>query len=342
MQSTPPLPFDAAALVAWLTPRLPGDWSRLSITQFVGGQSNPTYRLDAGTARYVLRKKPPGQLLPSAHAVDREFRVLAALAGSAVPVPRAHLYCDDATLIGTPFYVMDCVDGRVLKEPRLPGMTSAERTALYDAMNATIAALHSLDPAAIGLADFGRHGNYYARQVTRWTEQYRRSQTDPINAMERLIEWLPRNLPARETVALVHGDFRIENLVIDARVPRILAVLDWELSTLGDPLGDLAYNCLWFRLPPLAFGGLADVPLHDAGIPDERAYLDAYCRRTGRDGIANWSFYVAFAFFRLAAILQGVMRRALDGNASSPDAIARGRLAGLCAELGCAAIDESR
>jgi aminoglycoside phosphotransferase (APT) family kinase protein len=323
--------LDTAALAPYLAKHLPGDWATLAAEQFVGGQSNPTFRLDAGAESYVLRKKPPGVLLPSAHAIDREYRVLRALGGSKVPVPRALHYCEDASLIGTPFYIMDYVAGRVFRDPRLPGLAEAERAAIYDAMNEVAAQLHALDVGAAGLADFGRPDHYLTRQIERWMKQYRASETRTLPAMERLIEWLPRHMPATSAVALVHGDLRLENMVFDAREPRLLAVLDWELATLGDPLADLAYNCLPWRLPARAFGGMRDEILC-AGIPNESAYTGAYFRRTGSAHLADWRFYLAFALFRLAAILQGVLRRALDGNGASTDAVERGLLGEVCAE----------
>ncbi|MBN9068764.1 MAG: phosphotransferase [Rhizobiales bacterium] len=332
LSSSSPAGFDRKQLGAYLAGRLDGDWQNLDLVQFVGGQSNPTFLLKAGANRYVLRKKPAGKLLPSAHAVDREYRIMSALANTDVPVPAMRLFCDDEGVIGTPFFIMDFVDGRVVKDAALPDALSAERRATFEAMGEAIAALHNVDVDAAGLSDYGRPEGYYSRQVARWTKQYRASETSRIDPMEHLIEWLPENLPAGERPALVHGDFRMENLILHRDEPRVLAVLDWELSTLGDPLGDLAYNCLPWHLPPHAFGGFIgrDLP----GLPEESDYLAAYCKRTGRDGIDGWSFYVAFALFRLAAILQGVYRRALDGNAASPDAMERGRLAGLCAEQG--------
>jgi aminoglycoside phosphotransferase (APT) family kinase protein len=331
--------IDIDALRAWLSPRLAGDWSALRVTPFTNGQSNPTFLLAAGDTRYVLRKKPPGVLLPSAHAIDREYRVISALGRTGFPVPRPELYCEDAGVIGTPFYVMEHVAGLVTDNPALPAQTPAQRTAIYAAMADVLARLHTTDPDAAGLADFGRRDGYYARQVSRWAEQYRRSATDPMPAMDRLIAWLQAHLPAAERSTIVHGDYRMENLVVDPATGTVRAVLDWELATLGDPHADLAYCCLWFRLPRHAFGGLAGLPLAELGIPDEATFVARYARATGRDGIPGWNFHVAFAFFRLAAILQGILRRALDGNAAAPDAMARGRLAPLCADLGCAAID---
>ncbi len=322
--------LDTVALAHRLAPNLPGDWGRIELSPFVGGQSNPTFRLAAGDALYVLRKKPNGVLLPSAHAIDREFRLLSSLAASGLKLPKVHLYCDDATVIGTPFYVMEHLDGRVFRDPRLPDLGPVDRAAVYDEMNRAIAMLHGVDFVASGLADFGRAENYLQRQIERWTKQYRATETRVLPAMERLIEWLPAHLPAAAATTLVHGDFRLENLIFHPTEPRLLGIVDWELATLGHPLADLAYNCLPYHLPEFAFGGMRDEALA-AGIPDETDYLARYCRRAGRTSVGDWGFYVAFALFRLAAILQGVLKRALDGNAASPDGLARGRLGEVCA-----------
>lgn len=330
--------LDAKALAVYLAERLDGNWADLRIEQFVGGQSNPTYLLTAGSRRYVLRKRPHGTLLPSAHAIDREYRVMSALAETGVPVPAVRLFCTDTAILGTTFFVMDYVAGRVAKDNAVPGETAANRAAIYDAMNATLAALHTVDVARAGLSDYGRPAGYYGRQVKRWTEQYRVTQTGSVEEMERLIEWLPQHLPPDFGVSIVHGDYRLENLILHPTEPKVLAVLDWELSTLGDPLGDLAYNCFPWHLPPRVFHGLKGTPFTASGIPSEADYLAAYCRRTGRAGIDDWHFYVAFALFRLAAILQGVLKRALNGNASSPDAKERGSHYVDCAQAGWHAI----
>jgi aminoglycoside phosphotransferase (APT) family kinase protein len=310
------------------------------LTKFPGGQSNPTYLLEGAeeaegvTSRYVLRRKPPGPLLPSAHAVEREYRVMQALAGSGVPVPRVHLLCEDPSVIGTAFYVMDHVEGRSLWDPSLPGMSPPERAAIYDEMNRVIAALHGVDFAAAGLADFGRPGAYLKRQVERWTKQYRASQTEPIAAMEQLIEWLPAHLPNADETTLVHGDFRLDNLILHPTEPRILAVLDWELSTLGHPLADFAYHCMTWRVSPGDFRGLKGHDLEALGIPTEAAYVQAYARRTGRGALPDWNYYLAFNMFRMAAILQGVLARALQGSAASDDALQTGRRARPMADAG--------
>ena len=273
----------------------------------------------------MLRRKPAGEVLPSAHAVDREFRVLRALHGTEVPVARPLALCTDPDVIGSMFYVMDYVDGRIFWDQSLPGLAPAERGALYDAMNATIAALHRLDWQALGLADYGRPGNYLARQVARWSKQYRASETEPIEAMDRLIDWLPAHLPAREVPALVHGDFRMDNLIFHPTEPRVLAVLDWELSTLGDALADFGYHAMSWRIPPNGFRGIGGLDLAALGIPTEADYVAACCRRTGQAfPVADWEVYLVFGMFRIAAILQGVLKRGLVGSASSAQAIEHG------------------
>lgn len=333
--------MNAQALAAWLRAHVAPFDGELQIAPLAGGQSNPTYRVNAGAHRWVLRRKPPGVLLASAHAVEREFRVMRALAGSAVPVPRVHALCEDPGVIGSPFYVMDFVEGRVFADPSLPGLASGERGAVFDEMNRVIAALHGVDVAAAGLADYGRPQNYLARQLERWTKQYRASQDlvggEPHEAMERLIEWLQANRPlgpdADET-ALVHGDFRIDNLVFHPSEPRVLAVLDWELSTLGHPLVDFAYHVMTWRVTPEEFRGLRGHDLPALGIPDEAAYVAAYARRTGRTELPHWDYYLAFNMFRMAAILQGILARSRQGSAASADAERTGRQARPMAEAG--------
>ncbi|MBI1847186.1 MAG: phosphotransferase [Candidatus Rokubacteria bacterium] len=335
--------FDVGALERYLREHLEGFSGPPVIGQFRGGQSNPTYCLGAGGRRYVLRRKPPGKLLPSAHAVDREYRVITALGPTGFPVPKTYVYCGDESVIGTPFYVMDYVPGRVFADPLLPGVTPKERAAMYDSFNECLARLHTVDFAAIGLADFGRSGQYVARQIHRWTGQYRASETERIEAMERLIEWLPPHIPAEDPTTLVHGDFRPGNTLMHPTEPRVVAVLDWELSTLGHPLSDLAYNCIPYHLPPEdSLGGVAGVGLAASGIPTEEEYLTAYCRRTGRTGVADWEFYVAFSLFRLAAIAQGIMGRFIAGTANDPEAAERGRRARPLAEAGWALIEKRR
>jgi aminoglycoside phosphotransferase (APT) family kinase protein len=328
--------FDVARLEAFLAERIPGFAGPLAVEQFRGGQSNPTFLLTTPRAVYVMRSKPApaAKLLPSAHAVDREHRVITALARAGVPVPRTLCLSDDESVIGRAFYVMDYVAGRVLWDQSLPGMTPAERAAIYDEMNRVIAHLHRVDYRDAGLADFGRPGNYLARQIDRWTKQYRASATEPLTEMERLIEWLPGAIPAGDETAVVHGDYRLDNLIFDPTAPRILAILDWELSTLGHPLADFSYHCMSWHIPPAQFRGIAGLDLATLGIPGEAEYIAAYCRRTGRAGIEHWEFYLAYNMFRLAAILQGIMKRALDGTAASREALDAGKRARPMAELG--------
>jgi aminoglycoside phosphotransferase (APT) family kinase protein len=316
--------FDVEALERYMRKHVDGYGGRLIVQQFRGGQSNPTYYLSADGQEYVLRRKPPGKLLPSAHAVDREYRVISALADTGVPVPRTYALCEDPDVVGTPFYIMEYVRGRLLTDPRLPGVPAAERARIYDAMNEVLARLHLVDWPAVGLEDFGRPGNYVARQIHRWTSQYRASETEKIPSMERLIEWLPGHIPADDTTTLVHGDYRLGNMLIHPTEPRVVAVLDWELSTLGHPLGDLAYNCMPYHLSGESMEGFQGGAMADIGIPTEEAYLEAYCRRTGRAGIQDWDFYVGFAMFRLAAIAQGIMGRVIAGTANDPNARERG------------------
>ncbi len=327
--------FDEARLADYLSGRLPGFAPPLAVRQFEGGQSNPTFLLETGGGRFVLRKKPPGDLLPSAHLVEREYRVMTALRGSGVPVPAMHLLCEDAAIIGTSFYVMDHVAGRVFRDPALPGLPPAQRQALYDAMNDTLARLHGVDWRAAGLADFGKPDRYLARQTERWTRQYQASKTEDIATMDRLIDWLPRHLPEDDAVAIAHGDFRLENLIFHPNEPTVLAVLDWELSTLGHPLSDLAYNCMPYHFPAegLSFPGLGGLDHAALGIPCESDYVAAYCRRTGRDAIPDWSVFLAFSLFRMAAILQGVYARALQGNAASERAAKMGGMPALLAGI---------
>jgi aminoglycoside phosphotransferase (APT) family kinase protein len=317
--------IDETRLRAWLRGILPGFTGALSIEQFRGGQSNPTYLVSAGGRRYVLRKKPPGTLLPSAHAVEREYRVMHALHASGVPVPRTELLCTDASVLGTPFFVMEYVEGRIFWDYRLPELAPAQRAPIFAAMNRVIAALHRLDHAALGLADFGRPGNYLQRQIARWTRQYRGAETRRIESMERLIAWLPEHIPAGEELALVHGDYHLNNMIFHPSEPRVLAVLDWELSTLGDPRVDFAYHCLDWMLPPQMLGRLGGVDVQALGIPAMDAYRADYCRHTGRDAIEHFDYYQAFGLFRIAAVHQGIAKRAQDGTVSSAQARAVAR-----------------
>lgn len=324
--------FDEAALERYLRAHMPGFGGSLSVQQFGGGQSNPTFLLSAGAKRYVMRKKPPGQLLKSAHQVDREYRIMKALAQTDVPVPRMHVLCEDESVVGTAFYVMDFLEGRIFRDPRLPGLAPAERTAIYDSMNDVLARLHKVDFAKVGLGDFGKPGNYFERQIARWITQYRAAQTDQIADMERLIEWMPKNIPSDDSVSIAHGDYRLENSIFHPTEPRMIAVLDWELSTIGHPLADLAYNCMGYRVQNPRQGGLVGVDFAATGIPSEHAYVSKYCARVGRDRIENWPFYLSFSVFRLASISQGVYKRGLDGNASSATAATAGNSCQFLAE----------
>jgi aminoglycoside phosphotransferase (APT) family kinase protein len=321
------LMLDAARLDAYLAQHVAGFTGPLTVKQFKGGQSNPTYLLETPARRYVLRRKPPGKLLPSAHAVDREYRVIQALHVQGFPVAEPILYCADDSIVGTAFYVMSFVDGRVFWEPQMPRSNAAERIAIYDAMNDTIARLHSFEPARIGLGDFGKGENYVARQVERWSKQYRASETEKIEAMERLIEWLPRHIPPGGPVRLVHGDYRLDNLIVATESPNILAVLDWELSTLGDPLADFTYHLMAWHMPhsdsAAGTASLVGRDLESLGIPTMADYVDAYVARTGLDPRPALPVYLAYNFFRIAAILQGIIGRVRDGTATSEFAPAK-------------------
>ena len=316
------LRFDEAALAGWMQEHVEGFRGPLTVSQFKGGQSNPTYRLDSAGRSYVLRRKPPGKLLPGAHAVEREYRVISALGSAGFPVPRVHGLCEDEGVIGTPFYVMDLVDGRIVWEAHFPGLSREERAAHFDAMNATIARLHSFDPAELGLDDYGRAAGFVERQVARWSKQYL-ADTDAgrLPAMDRLVGWLEKNLPPDSGEArIAHGDFRSDNMIFAADAPKVVAVLDWELSTLGDPAADFTYHLLMYRMPAALFSGLAGMDLAALGIPSEDDYAAAYCRRTGRDGLPNVDYLVVFCLFRLAAIIHGIKGRLVRGNASSAHA----------------------
>jgi len=338
--------FDVAALQSHLEAQLSGFSGPLTIEQFKGGQSNPTYKLITPTQSYVMRSKPGpvAKLLPSAHAIEREFTVMAALHGSGVPVPRMLLLCDDESIIGRAFYVMEFIDGRVLWDQSLPALDNAGRGAIYDEMNRVIAALHNVDVKAAGLEGYGKPGNYFERQIGRWTRQYQASITQPIEAMDRLIDWLPAHIPASarddSQVSVVHGDYRLDNLVFHPAEPRVVAVLDWELSTLGHPLADFSYHCVSWHVPPGSFRGLGGVDIASLGIPDEKAYVRRYCERTGRPDpdavMGDWNFYLAYNMFRLAGILQGIAKRVEMGTASSAQARQAGAGARPLAEMGWA------
>ena len=306
----------------------------LRLEPLTGGQSNPTYRVYGAGRPTVLRKKPPGQLLASAHAIDREYRIMKALRQSDVPVPDVYFYCDDVSIAGTPFYLMEFLDGRVMVDQSLPGMTPGERRAIYFEMNRVISALHRVDPAAMGLSDYGRAGNYFGRQIARWTRQYRESRIDEIPAMDALIEWLPRHIPPGEQTSIVHGDYRLDNLVFHPTEPRVIGVLDWELSTLGHPLADFSYHCMSWHIPADVWRGIGGLDLEALGIPDETDYVRRYSDATGMQGLEHWDFYLAYNLFRIAAILQGVAKRAEDGSAAASDAQATGRKARPLADLG--------
>ena len=334
---------DEQRLADYLEEHLEGFHGPLSAEKFPGGQSNPTFRIDAASGVYVLRRKPPGKLLKSAHAVDREYRVISALANSDVPVARAYHLCTDEAVIGSMFYLMEYMDGRIFWDPALPELDPAERGAVYEEMGRVLAHIHAIDPGAHDLADFGKPGNYFERQFDRWSGQYRASETEAVADMETLMSWLAENMPPDDgRVALVHGDFRLDNLIFDPVEATIIAVVDWELSTLGHPLADLAYQCMQWHFPNTGrLRGLADVDIGKLGIPDEKTYVAAYLEQTGMPAVENWSFYLAFCFFRLAAIVQGVKKRALDGNASNPAALQMGELVYPLSALGMQTIAKS-
>lgn len=307
-------PLDTAALAKYLR-GLGLDPAGLSLRPLRGGQSNPTFMLETDAACYVLRKQPPGGLLSSAHAVDREYRVMAALTHSGVPVPRMVAYCKDTEIVGTRFFLMDFVEGRTFTDPSLPGLSKTERQAIYAQINDVLVKLHEVDFRGVGLDDFGQPGNYFARQINRWTRQYRESEQTSLMAMDALIEWLPANIPLSDETRLVHGDFRMDNLIFHPTEPRVLALLGWELATLGHPLADLSYYCMCWRVPPTLWRGIAGMDINALGIPQEHAFLEDYCAARGLSGIADWDFYLAYHLFRTAAILQGVAARAAGGNA---------------------------
>ena len=329
--------FDPEPLQEYMLSHVEGFHGPLTVRQFRGGQSNPTYLLESPSGKYVLRRKPPGKLLESAHAVDREYRVISALYAADFPVPRPYVLCEDEEIVGTTFFIMEFVEGRIFWELDLPESDPAERSAIYDHANQTIADLHNFDYEKIGLSDYGKPGNYFARQISRWSRQYVASETSKIPAMNNLIEWLPSNIPDDESATVVHGDYRLDNMIIHPVEPRIIAVLDWELSTIGHPLGDFTYHLMAWQMPEIGIGstGLKDKDLDALGIPPEEEYVASYCARTGReDGIANRDFYFAYNFFRIAAILQGIAGRVRDGTAASVHAERATNAVGPLAELG--------
>jgi len=332
--------FDLAALDAYLRQHVDGyPQGTLTAEQFKGGQSNPTFKLSIGGQHYVLRTKPApaAKLLPSAHAIEREYRVMDALSKHGFPAARQYCLCTDEAVIGRAFYVMEFVDGRVLWDQALPGMAPAERAAIYAEMNRVMALLHSTDYSAIGLADYGKPGNYFARQIERWSKQYLASQTETIEAMDQLIAWLPNNIPPGDDTAIVHGDFRLDNLLWHPTEPRVLAVLDWELSTLGHPFADFSYHCMSWHIAPGQFRGIAGLDLQALGIPNQQEYIAMYAERTGKTiRLEDFNFYLAFNMFRLASIMQGIMKRYVDGTAASAQALESGQMARPMAELGWA------
>ena len=333
--------LDEAVLGPYLEAHVAGFSGLRNIEKFADGQSNPTFKVSASSGDYVLRRQPPGELLKSAHAVDREFRVMRALSGSDVPVAEVFHLCEDRDVIGSMFYVMEFCDGRIFWDSSITEVSKSDRTAIYFEMNRVLAALHQVNLEETGLSDFGKPGSYFERQYTRWSSQYRASETRPIEAMEALMQWLGENLPEDDgRVSLVHGDYRLDNMIFHPSEPRIIALLDWELSTLGHPFADVGYQCMQLRMPDSKGGisGLRGRNLEELGIPSEEEYVAKYCERTGIDGIDNFGFYVAFSFFRLAAIIQGVAKRALDGNASNKNAAAMGEFVEPMAELALEAI----
>ena len=334
--------FDETKLSAYLEKEIPNYEGPLTVKQFEGGQSNPTFQLLTPEKTYVLRKQPPGELLPSAHQVDREFKVMHALWDTPVPVPQMFLLCEDTEIIGTKFYVMEMVEGRLFTETRLPQLPKEQRRLLYKDLARVLAELHKVDPEQVGLDDFGRPGNYYERQISRWSKQYIASQTEQIDAMDRLMEWLPNNLPEATSSTIVHGDFRLGNVLIHPEKPEIVAVLDWELSTLGDGLADLGYMCQEYRGDSESPDGLAGADLVSLGIPGESDIVDTYCDNLGLSGIDNWEFYLIYNMFRSAGIIQGVYKRGLDGNASSSKALEYKEAARLRSERAWSLVEESQ
>lgn len=324
--------LDEVRLGEWLAVNVVGFAGPFGLEKFAGGQSNPTYRVDTVSGSYVLRRKPFGPILPSAHAVEREHQLIAALHPTGFPVARPYGLCEDPAVIGAPFYIMEMIEGRTFWDGSLPDMAPAARTAVYEAIVDTLAALHSVDYAAVGLGDYGKPGNYFERQVARWSKQYRMSQTDDMLEVEKLIEWLPRTVPAQTRTAIVHGDFRIDNMIFAPAEPRVLAVLDWELSTLGDPLADFSYFLMSWVTEPEGRSGVKGLTGPATGIPTIEAVVERYCAATGRDGVPDLNWYFAYNLFRLTGIVQGIKKRIIDGNASSTQAAATvERLPGLAA-----------
>jgi aminoglycoside phosphotransferase (APT) family kinase protein len=337
--------FDVGALQDYMRKHVDGFSGDLNVEQFKGGQSNPTFKLTAGDQRYVLRTKPgpAAKLLASAHAIEREFRVMDALNKAGFPAARQYALCTDESVLGRAFYIMDFVEGRVLWDQALPGMSNSERAAHYDEMNRVISQLHTIDYAAIGLADYGKPGNYFARQIDRWTKQYKASETEKIEAMDRLIEWLPQNIPPGDETSIVHGDYRLDNMIFHPTEPRVLALLDWELSTLGHPLADFSYHCMSWHIGNNQFRGIGGLDLKSLGIPTEDEYIAKYCERTGKTiRREDFDFYLAYNMFRMAGILQGIMKRYVDGTASSEQALKNGKMTRPMAEMGWGYVERKK
>jgi acyl-CoA dehydrogenase len=312
----------------------------IELCQLTGGQSNPTYKISDDKVHYVLRKKPSGVLLPSAHAVDREYRVMKALASTDVPVPQMLAYCEDENIIGTPFFIMEYLDGRVFVDQSLPGLMPSERQHIYEQMNRTISAIHRLDYVSLGLETFGKPGNYFARQITRWSRQVREANIAIPDSLNKLMDWLPEHIPSEDETSLIHGDFRMDNLIFHKTDMRIIGVLDWELSTLGNPLADFAYQCMAWRIAPTLWRGIQGLDLAALGIPSEAQYIALYEKQIGRPIVEHWRFLMAYNLFRISAILHGITKRALDGNANASDASENGKKAGALADLGWACVQQ--
>jgi aminoglycoside phosphotransferase (APT) family kinase protein len=335
--------FDAGALADYLKQQVEGFKGELKVEQFKGGQSNPTFKLSAGNVNYVMRTKPApkAKLLPSAHAIEREFRVQDALGKTGFPVAKMFALCEEEAVIGRAFYIMEMVEGRVLWDQALPGMNGAGRREIYAEMNRVIALLHTTDFKAIGLESYGKPGNYFARQIERWSKQYKLAETESIPAMDHLIEWLPRNIPAGDETAIVHGDYRLDNMIFHATEPKIAAILDWELSTLGHPMADFSYHCMSWHIAPGQFRGIGGLDLKSLAIPSEAEYIEMYARNTGRPvSTRDWGFYMAYNMFRMAGILQGIMKRYVDGTAANPQALDAGKRARPMAEMGWAQVEK--
>jgi len=330
------LKIDSANLQSWIDEYVPNAGKIKAIEQFKGGQSNPTYKIITESKNLVLRRKPPGKLLPSAHAVDREYKVITALYETDVPVPKTYGLCEDDDVAGTAFFVMDFLDGDLFWDPMIPSMTNRDRTEIYKNKNKTLAKLHSVDYKKIGLEDYGKPGNYVARQVSRWSKQYRASETDNIEAMNNLIDWLPKNIPDDDETTIVHGDYRLDNMILKNN--EVVGILDWELSTLGHPIADFSYHCLSWRTQEAFWD---EAKLKELGIPSEREYMEMYCENSGKDLSKNWEFYMAFNMFKIAGILQGILGRVRDGTAASKHAEERGNMVFPLSEAAWSTIEEN-